>query len=89
MSDPGADLLILDPSVFLGDEGFDWLLGVPAADAARFVVPATFYEQLALHAPYTEADEELWGPFPDEEHARPPSRTGVHAHALPRERCST
>jgi hypothetical protein len=64
---PDTDQILLDPSMFLGDEGFGWLLEVPLAERHRFVVSGTFYDQLALRAPYTPADEELWGPFPQDQ----------------------
>jgi len=64
MSDPSDELLLLDPSVFLGNEGFRWLEEVPHDERMRFVVSRTFFDQIAERAAYTAADEELWGPLP-------------------------
>lgn len=66
MSDPSEELLLLDPSVFLGDEGFGWLEDLPHDERRRFVVSSTFFNQVAGKAEYTAADEELWGPLPGE-----------------------
>jgi hypothetical protein len=66
VSSPGQEPLLLDPSVLLGDEGFAWLAEVPHHERTHFVVPRTFIDQVAGRAEYTAADEELWGPLPDE-----------------------
>jgi hypothetical protein len=63
--DPGEELLLLDPSVLLGDAGFGWLADVPSDERTRFVVAQTFYLQVVGRAEYTAADEELWGKLPD------------------------
>ena len=65
--DPGEELLLLDPSVLLGDEGFGWLEDVPYDERTRFVVARTFLGQVAGLVEYTAADEELWGTLPDGE----------------------
>jgi hypothetical protein len=64
MSEPDEEALFLDPSVFLGAEGFGWLLEVPREYRTRFVVSRTFFDQVAGRADYTATDEELWGPLP-------------------------
>lgn len=64
MSEPGEETLLLDPSVFLGAEGFGWLLEVPREYRTRFVVSRTFFDQVAGRSDYTATDEELWGPLP-------------------------
>ena len=69
MSEPGEEPLLLDPSVFLGAKGFRWLLEVPPDQRTRFVVPRTFFDQVAGRADYTATDEELWGKLP-QGHAR-------------------
>jgi hypothetical protein len=65
VSDPSEELLLLDPSVFLGAGGFGWLEDVPHDERRRFVVPRTFFLQILGLAEYTVADEELWGPLPN------------------------
>lgn len=61
------EAILLDPSMFLGPEGFGWLRAVPLDERKRFVAPMTFYRQLAREVEYTEVDAQLWGSYPDEE----------------------
>ncbi len=63
--DPGEELLLLDPSVLLGNEGFGWLEDVPHDERRRLVVSKIFFDQVTEGAVYTAADEELWGPLPE------------------------
>lgn len=65
MSYPGEEPLLLDPSVFLGAEGFGWLEDMPQVERMRFVVPQTFVDQVVGIAEYTAVDEELWGALPN------------------------
>ena len=58
-------LLLLDPSIFLGEEGFDWLVTSPDIDRSQFVVPRNFFDQVGRRAEYRQSDQELWGPLPD------------------------
>ena len=57
--------LLLDLSIFLGEEGFDWLVTSPDIDRSQFVVPRNFFDQVARRAEYRQSDQELWGPLPD------------------------
>lgn len=64
MVDPDRELLLLDPSMFLGEGGFGWLADAPYDERARFVISSTFFDQLIGEADYTSQDEQLWGPLP-------------------------
>jgi hypothetical protein len=59
--------VMLDPSLFLGDEGFEWVADTPLEERANLVVSKTFFEQVAGRFEYTAIDAELWGPLPDGE----------------------
>lgn len=62
-----TEAILLDPSMFLGPEGFGWLQEIPLDERKRFVAPLTYYRQLAREVEYTKVDEELWGAYPDED----------------------
>jgi hypothetical protein len=58
-------MLLLDPSVLLGEKGFGWLEGIPDDERRQLVVSKTFFDQVTERAVYTATDEDLWGPLPD------------------------
>jgi len=59
--------VMLDPSLFLGDEGFEWIADTPLAERESFVIPKLFFEQVVGRTEYTATDAQLWGPLPDGE----------------------
>jgi hypothetical protein len=69
VSAPGEPdkFVMLDPSLFLGDEGFEWIADTPFEERANLVVSNTFIDQVAGRSEYTAIDAQLWGPLPDGE----------------------
>lgn len=59
-------VVMLDPSLFLGEGGFEWFVDTSIEERANFVISRTFFEQVAGRVEYTDTDSQLWGQLPEE-----------------------